>query len=154
MQLLILFVAVAVKAVRGGSCSGVRMRAAAGELEVGRPVVEIGLGAKGKRAAGETAAVWTVAPTESWGSSRREWGSTRRTVCSFWLATTRTPGEGGAELLELVIRNASRVEEARNSAKRRDMQHLDRLKRSAYCVPRRRIMPPTPLRGSGHFEVT
>jgi hypothetical protein len=46
------------------------------------------------------------------------------------------------EWLELAITNASRAEEATNSAGRKDMQHLDRFWRSAYCVPGEGIMPP------------
>src|ERR1700675_1472101 len=103
------------------------------------------MGTYAKRESGETATSWPLTPTEILASSRRASGSTRRTVCSFWLATTRTPVDGGAELLTLVIKITSRADEATNNAGRRDMEHLDRLRRSAYCVPRRRIMLPAQL---------
>src|SRR6202030_219105 len=54
-----------------------------------------------------------------------------------------TPVDGGAEWLTLVIKITSRADEATNNAGRRDMENLDRLRRSAYCVPRGGIMPPT-----------
>src|SRR6266852_3783523 len=94
-----------------------------------------------------------MTPTAILASSQRSVGSTRRTVCSFWLATTRMPDEAGAEWLELVIKNASRAEQVTNGAERTDMQHLDGLWRTAYCVPRGRIMPPAPLVGSRSVEV-
>src|SRR5690348_10891211 len=106
------------------------------------------MGTYAKRESGETATSWPLTPTEILASSRRASGSTRRTVCSFWLATTRTPGEGGAELPERVIKNASRVEEATNSAERRDIRHLEGLRWTAYCVPRGKIMLPMRLLGS------
>src|SRR5579859_7205134 len=85
------------------------------------------MGTYAKRESGETATSWPLTPTEILASSRRASGSTSRTVCSLWLATTRTPDEDGAEWLELAITNAITTEEATNSAGRRDMQHLDRL---------------------------
>src|SRR5579859_5935598 len=86
------------------------------------------MGTYAKRESGETATSWPLTPTEILASSRRAPGSTRTTVCSFWLATTRTSPEDSADLPVLVKRRASREKETTTNTRRKDInspQHGD-----------------------------
>src|SRR5579859_90195 len=53
------------------------------------------MGTYARRASGETVTSWPFTPTLILANSRRDSGSMRSAVCSFWLATTSTGCAGG-----------------------------------------------------------
>src|SRR5437899_5564529 len=68
---------------------------------------------------------WPFTPTEIFASSRRLSGSTTRTVCSFWFATTSRPPAGGAGLATRSSAEVTNIVKTRANDKRTNMGHLD-----------------------------
>src|SRR5216684_3044707 len=58
-------------------------------------------------------------------SSRRLSGSTTRTVCSFWFATTSRPPAGGAGLATRSSAEVRTIMKTKTNDKRTNMGHLD-----------------------------
>src|SRR5437867_3833599 len=68
---------------------------------------------------------WPFTPTEIFASSRRLSGSTTRTVCSFWFATSKRPSAGGAGFATRSRAELRSMVKTRTADRRENMDHLD-----------------------------